>query len=223
MMAKTKSRSKRMEQARQKRLTEEQGFTTTADTRLSGANGVPLTGNGAVHRRRTSGSVAEVAAAISPRANGIRPLPHEVPHEVDIEAQVEAPQSKHSSLSSTSLRRSSVSSAPDRPGSSSKSSRTTPPQRAESVDYGRSSQMSRSSTINPGSEPRDRENRPVTSSAIAMTVTPLRPNPIGKFVRSPLARTLTPPDDISMDSEEDNRSVGPSVGLPSRNNKVAPE
>ncbi|KAK6024023.1 hypothetical protein OSTOST_10174 [Ostertagia ostertagi] len=208
MLAKTKSRSKRMEQARQKRLTEDQAFTATDNTAVSGANGVPLTGNGAVHRRKTSVSVAEVAAAMSPRANGVRPSPYDV----DVEAQAHAPQS-------ASLRRTSDSSALERPASSSKSTRGNSPRRTESLGGEPSSQLSRASTTNAGSEPRPGD-RPVTASHIAMTVTPSRPNPVGKFVRSPLARALTPPEDISLDSEEETSG---SSGPLSRNNKVAPQ
>nr|CDJ89775.1 Ammonium transporter domain containing protein [Haemonchus contortus] len=217
MLAKTKSRSKRMEQARQRRLTEEQAFTSTdGTTTVKGANGVPLTGNGAIHRRRALSSVPDGAAGISPRANGgIR----QNRNNIDVEAQAHTPQSKGSSLKSASPRRAS-SPAPGRLGSSGKSTSLNSPRRTESIDgEGVDSQMSQPSTSNTGSETRPVE-RPITASHIGMTVGPSRHNPVGKFVRSPPARALTPPDDISMDSEHEPSISAGSLG---RNNKVAPQ
>ncbi|KAK5977110.1 Ammonium transporter [Trichostrongylus colubriformis] len=158
MLAKTKSRSKRMEQARQKRLTEEQAFTATDTTpTVNGANGVPLTGNGAVHRRRKE-SVADVAATISPRANGIRPPRRDF----DIEAQNHTPPSKPSSPQSGNTRRASESTATERPVSSGKSTRRNSTQPTESLDGDRTSPMSRPSISNPSSEQRLSE-RPTKS------------------------------------------------------------
>ncbi|VDO98231.1 unnamed protein product, partial [Heligmosomoides polygyrus] len=114
-------------------------------------------------------------------------------------------------------RRASESSARD--GTSSKSTRHSSPRRTESLDDEQSSQRSRASTSNPSSEPRTSDARPVTASHIAMTVTPARH--LGKFVRSPVARALTPPEDVSFDGDEETSLSSAAAPSGVKNNKDA--
>ncbi|KIH58113.1 hypothetical protein ANCDUO_11686, partial [Ancylostoma duodenale] len=103
----------------------------------------------------------------------------------------------------------------------SKGAATGTPRNGDSPDDRRGSQPSSSSTSLTRVDPRpSTTNRPVTASTIAMTVNPARPT-IGKFVRSPQARPLTPPDDVSMDGDGDEPTA--STPAPGKNNKVAPE
>ncbi|KAK6732527.1 hypothetical protein RB195_016729 [Necator americanus] len=206
MLAKTKSRSKRMEQARQKRLEEERAFTATNN--LNGANGSAITGNGVLLQHRRVSRVSQGAEVRSPRESGSKSDP-------DPEAQTHnEDRSKPSSHSSTiSTHESSQSETAENKNTTESSF-----QNDDSQDPTQVSQHSSASTST------DRQptttNRPITTSSIAAAVTSTRPSTVGKFVRSPQARPLTPPDDISMGEE----AVSSSAPVPSgKNNKIAPQ
>ncbi|CAJ0608177.1 unnamed protein product [Cylicocyclus nassatus] len=201
MMAKAKSRSKRMEQMRQKRLDEEKALTT--GTSPNGANGDVVQSNGTVLQQRKASIVSQALSALSSPRRAVADFP-EVPDVPELEGQAYEGR--------VSSRRSTISAH----AGSSNTGKT-----ESKIDETRSETQSGQSPEDVKSSTPSASTPPVTSGNITVNVNPAgssKPTTVGKFVRSPLARPLTPPDDISMDAASIS---APATG--GRGNKVAPE
>ncbi|CAD6192264.1 unnamed protein product [Caenorhabditis auriculariae] len=229
MLAKQKSRQKRMEMARLKRLEEEQQSTQIIH------NGGTSNGNVLHHRKPSitgNGRVSppeERRAPAGPLPNGSATSNNS--RRVATAIQMEPIPEAESSTTQRSTSRGQISHRS--PITSPKPEETSGgPKKLSVVVVSETNEEAEKAPSSPEPEPdpevhvsdsssnvrragqRIKADRPATSSNIGITV---RPGTSGKFVRSPAARPLSPSPDLSMDQSP---PAGPSFGK--RSNRVGP-
>ncbi|KAJ1365054.1 ammonium transporter Amt3 [Parelaphostrongylus tenuis] len=221
MLAKSKSRQKRLEQARLKRLNEDQAFNSFTQE-ASIANGAAQTGNGMLYNRRMSRILETATTAFSPV-----PKEHQYPANTDIEAQslgnrrksTAASQRSMKSLRSNELPLYDMAKSLERTSNDGDSPRPV----VELPQSEHDSQNSKTSNSNI-SRKHQVDDRPNTTSQISAEASSApRNTTVGKFVRPPPARTLSPPEDISIGADDDERSVSSAPVPFGKNNKIAPQ
>ncbi|KJH51395.1 ammonium transporter [Dictyocaulus viviparus] len=210
-LARAKSRSKRMEQARQMRLNEDQAFTSiNASGNVS--NGVSLTGNGVLYNRR----VSRASGTPTPTHSKMQGVQQQLNRDIEqqptqdylISAQRSATSPRHTGSPSCQVIEESTEKL-------SKSENSNRPTESSQCEQGPST-LTMSSVDIAGSD-----DHPRAITQLTTRINQARHGIIGKFARSSPARTLTPPDDVSMGDDDDQSVISaPPFG---KNNKIAPQ